>query len=63
MKPGRDFGLISYDETPLKEVLAGGITVISTDFEKMGRLAADCILNERHEVVANECRLILRSSL
>lgn len=63
MKPGRDFGLISYDETPLKEVLAGGITVISTDFEKMGRLAADCILNERHEVVANQCRLILRSSL
>jgi DNA-binding LacI/PurR family transcriptional regulator len=63
MKPGRDFGLISYDETPLKEVLAGGITVISTDFGKMGHLAADCILNERQDIIANECRLILRNSL
>ncbi|MFN8207734.1 MAG: GntR family transcriptional regulator [Bacteroidales bacterium] len=63
LKPGMDFGLISYDETPLKEVLAGGITVISTNFEKMGQLAADCILHERHEIIANECRLILRNSL
>jgi DNA-binding transcriptional regulator YhcF (GntR family) len=63
LKPGMDFGLISYDETPLKEVLAGGITVISTNFEKMGQLAAQCILQDSHEVIANECLLILRNSL
>ena len=34
--PGREFGIISYNETPLKEVLCGGITTLSTDFKKMG---------------------------
>ena len=28
---GKDVGLISYNDTPLKRILAGGISVISTD--------------------------------
>ena len=40
---GKDIGILSYDETPLKEILAGGISVISTDFRKMGETAAEMI--------------------
>lgn len=29
---GEDIGVISYNDTPLKEVVAEGITTISTDF-------------------------------
>ena len=43
---GRDIGLISYNETPLKRILAGGITVISTDWQAMGQKAADMILRK-----------------
>lgn len=45
LKPGRDVGIISYNETPLKEVLLEGIRVISTDHVKMGETAAELILN------------------
>ena len=34
---GKDVGIISYNDTPLKEILLDGITVISTDFEQMGK--------------------------
>ncbi|MGB9746238.1 MAG: GntR family transcriptional regulator [Bacteroidales bacterium] len=60
---GKDIGLISYDETPLKEVLAGGITVISTDFSKMGKIAADFIKDYRAVKIENKCLLIRRNSL
>jgi hypothetical protein len=60
---GKDIGLISYDETPLKEILAGGISVISTDFVKMGQLAADLIIHSRNESIQNDYRFIQRGSL
>ena len=41
---GKDIGVISYNETPLKELL--GITVISTDFKIMGEKTAYMILNK-----------------
>lgn len=34
-KLGRDVGVIAYNETPLKEVIRDGITVISCDFSSM----------------------------
>jgi hypothetical protein len=60
---GKDVGLISFNETPLKEVLLDGITTISTDFKKMGRLAAMQIVNHSNENIAVPCQLTLRSSL
>lgn len=42
---GSDIGVISYNDTPLKELL--GITCISTDFKAMGETAADMILNKK----------------
>ena len=41
---GKDVGIISYNDTPLKELL--GITVVSTDFKKMGETAAKMILEK-----------------
>jgi len=53
LKLGRDVGLISYNETPLKKLLLNGITTISTDFKMMGKMAAETVLSnsvEHHEV-------------
>ena len=41
---GKEIGIISYNDTPLKELL--GITVISTDFKVMGETASRMILNK-----------------
>lgn len=41
---GKDIGIISYNNTPLKDLL--GITVISTNFEKMGIEAAKMIIDK-----------------
>ncbi|MGB6151402.1 MAG: GntR family transcriptional regulator [Pricia sp.] len=58
---GKDIGVISYNETPLKELL--GITVISTDFQAMGATAAEMILNNRKGMVKNPFRFIDRESV
>ncbi|MCK0156448.1 GntR family transcriptional regulator [Cellulophaga sp. F20128] len=58
---GKDIGIISYNETPLKELL--GITVISTDFKKMGMTAANMILDNEKGKVKNPFNLIYRKSL
>lgn len=63
LKIGRDVGIISYNETPLKEILLEGITVISTDHECMGRTAARMILEKKQGFVKNPFTLIQRKSL
>ncbi|SHJ04867.1 GntR family transcriptional regulator [Pseudozobellia thermophila] len=62
-KLGKDIGLISYNDTSTKEILDGGISVISTDFKKMGAEAAKMILEGHRERKSNETKLILRNSL
>ena len=58
---GKDIGIISYNETPLKELL--GITVISTDFKAMGESAADMFLNKKKEQIKNPFYYIERNSI
>lgn len=58
-----DFGIISYNDTPLKKVVENGITTISTDFNMMGTLLANMILENRKEQIENESSLIVRNSL
>lgn len=60
---GKDIGLLSYDDNPLKELLAGGITVITRVFEKIGYRAADIILNKEKKQVLNPLKVIVRKSL
>lgn len=63
LKIGQEVGIISYNETPIKEILLDGITVISTDFQKLGETAAQLILENRKEHYINPFYLVLRNSL
>ncbi|MCC4211528.1 GntR family transcriptional regulator [Leeuwenhoekiella parthenopeia] len=58
---GKDIGVISYNETPLKELL--GITVISTDFKAMGETAAYMVLKNKKERVKNVFKYVERNSV
>jgi DNA-binding transcriptional regulator YhcF (GntR family) len=60
-KMGEEVGIISFNETTLKELLE--ITVITTDFEKMGRTAATLIMNKQQLRVKNPFFMIRRGSL
>ena len=60
---GKDIGIISYNETPLKEILLDGITTISTDHEQMGKTAAELITENRRAIIKNPFTLIRRKSL
>jgi DNA-binding LacI/PurR family transcriptional regulator len=63
LKLGTDFGIISYNETPLKKVVSNGITTISTDFTAMGKLLAQMVLTGKKEQIENKNALIIRNSL
>ena len=58
---GQEIGVISFNETTLKELL--GITVITTDFETMGSTAATLLLNQQRIKVKNPFYMIRRGSL
>lgn len=58
-----DFGIISYNDTPLKKVVENGITTISTNFIMMGSLLAEMLLENRKEQIENSSSLIIRNSL
>ncbi|HSQ43595.1 MAG TPA: hypothetical protein VLM16_01280, partial [Ginsengibacter sp.] len=60
-KMGKEIGIISFNETELKELL--DITVISTDFSKMGQIAADLILKKQVKQIKNLYQIIKRGSL
>lgn len=60
---GKDVGVISYNETPLKRIIQNGITTISTDFEAMGRLAGEIVRTGKKEMREVPFSLNLRSSL
>lgn len=58
---GVEIGVISYNDTPLKELL--GITVISTDFKAMGETASRMILNKEKGKIKNPFNFIDRNSI
>ena len=58
---GKDVGIISYNDTPLKELL--GITVVSTDFNSMGKTAAKMIVNREKGKYKVPFNFIDRTSL
>ncbi|RWY52489.1 GntR family transcriptional regulator [Mucilaginibacter gilvus] len=62
-KAGKDVGVISYNETPLKKVLLNGITTISTDFKYMGAVAASMILESTKRKTEVPFYYIRRASL
>ncbi|NHF60586.1 GntR family transcriptional regulator [Flavobacteriaceae bacterium TP-CH-4] len=62
-KVGKDIGILSCDDHIVKEIVSGGITTISADFEEMAIKAANYIKNPEptHEIVP--INLIERGSL
>ncbi|WP_245327879.1 GntR family transcriptional regulator [Hymenobacter fodinae] len=58
---GREIGILSFNSSTLKELL--GITVITTDFEAMGRTAAELLLEKQRVKVKNPFYTIRRGSL
>ncbi|MDN5284608.1 MAG: Regulatory protein gntR family [Mucilaginibacter sp.] len=58
---GKDLGIISFNETVFKELL--DITVITTDFEEMGRKTAELMLENKAAVIKNAFKIIIRKSL
>jgi DNA-binding transcriptional regulator YhcF (GntR family) len=58
---GKDIGVLSYNDTPLKDLL--GISVISTDFKIMGETAAQMILNKEKGSIKNPFNFIDRASM
>jgi len=58
---GKDVGVISYNETPLKALL--DITVVSSDFKGMGELAAKMVLSNEKKFYKNPFNYIERKSL
>ncbi|BDD08292.1 GntR family transcriptional regulator [Fulvitalea axinellae] len=60
---GADVGVLSYNETPMKKFVDKGITVISTDFEKMGEEAARFSNGQVSMDICVPTKITLRESL
>lgn len=62
-EPGKDVGLLSYNETPMKKFIYKGISVVSTDFNEMGTKAAAFITHDEETKCYVPTKLIIRESL
>lgn len=60
---GEDIGIISYNDSSLKEVLMDGITVIATDFEQLGKQAGLMVLKNEREQIRSRFNVVVRKSL
>jgi DNA-binding transcriptional regulator YhcF (GntR family) len=60
---GQDVGVISYNETPMKKYVKEGITVISTDFELMGKKIAEFVVTGEKTNLVIPTKLTVRKSL
>ncbi len=61
--PGKDVGILSYNETPMKKFIFKGISVISTDFRLMGQKAAEFATNDISMNCCVPTKIIFRESL
>jgi hypothetical protein len=59
---GKDVGIISYNDTPLKKVVGNGISVISTDFHSMGQQIANMVKNNIQARERNKTTFVDRGS-
>lgn len=59
----KDFGILSHNDSPVKEIIEGGITTFSTDFKKMAKLSAEFIQDRKYTNRIIPSKLIKRKSL
>ncbi len=60
---GEDIGILSHNDTPVKEIISGGITTFSTDFELMAKMSADFVLERKAIQETIPSIMIRRNSL
>jgi DNA-binding transcriptional regulator YhcF (GntR family) len=60
---GKDVGILTHDDEPVKEIIADGITTYSTDFAMMGKKAAQYVLTREKVQETIPSVLIRRNSL
>ncbi len=59
---GEDIKLISYNDSPINELILNGLTTVSTDFEQMGEIAAQMILEGKLSKEKCDFRMIRRAT-
>ena len=59
---GEDISLISYNDSPINELILNGLTSVSTDFRQMGELVAQMILDNTLSKVKCDFHLARRST-
>ena len=62
LKIGEDISVISYNDSPINEIILNGLTAVSTDFEQMGAVAAEMILGKTMNKVKCDFRMIRRGT-
>lgn len=60
---GKDLGIISLNDSPMKEILANGISVFSLECDKMGEMVATSIKNLQRLNESIDIQFIARKSL
>ena len=63
LRIGKDIGILSYNESPVNEIILDGLSVLSTNFHQMGSAAAELILAKAPERRKNEFGFIQRNTL
>lgn len=63
LETGKDVGIISYNDSPLKKFLLNGITTISTDSKEMGALTAEIVKSGSIKSYTVPFKVNLRGSL
>lgn len=63
IKTGKEVGIISYNDSPINEIILNGLTALSTDFKKMGELAAEMVVTGKLKKIKNKFGLIVRKSI
>lgn len=59
---GKDISVISYNDSPINEIILNGLTSVSTDFKQMGEVAAEMILSKSLSKVKCDFRMIRRGT-
>ena len=62
-KPGREIGLIAYNDDPVLEIIKNGISSISIDFGLMGEKAAEFVKSKSLIQEYIPTKLIIRGSI
>lgn len=60
---GEEYGIISLNDTPMKEIIKEGVTVISIDYREMGKRIATYICNRELLRMSMKTNVIIRNSI